>query len=601
MGELFEMKIAEKLENAPIQDTLSGEAVEKLTGIPSHDKPHLKFYPEEALLENLPQNTMFGYMYEQNKTNMSNIAIIFDIGTSQKEITYKELFDNIDNLATNLIERGVGNNDKVAVCFANIPESVYVIYALNKIGAVACLIDPRITPKALERDLKELNVKMFIGIQEAYRSFIAANKKIGLKNYVFVSTLNSIDNKAIKILYNLKKVIEKSVPYGFDTKWKSICKCKNVKYQFPKYISDKLAIISYTGGTTGRHKGVCLSNDALNALVHSHKYIMGDVERGDCFMDILPQFMIYGIFSLHLALCTGLKTYLLIDPSPENFADNLIRLNPAVVFAGPVHWETLINNSKLKENCLSNMKAPVSGGEKLPLSKEKILDEVLISAGSRECMWNGYGASELGGSVTLKRGPYNAEGTVGRLHVFDNAKIVSLETGEELSYNEVGELYITTPSLMMGYYQREDEEKKAIVSDQYGIRWFATGDLARIDENGDIELTGRSKRLFVCGLNNVYPPEMEEIINSIPNVKSCVVVNVPDNVLREVPKVHIVLENDTDNNRAEIMKLVEKYISENIGREVLPRYYEFHKELLHTPSGKIDFDRIRKIDLEKMI
>lgn len=153
---------------------------------------------------------------------------------------------------------------------------------------------------------------------------------------------------------------------------------------------------------------------------------------------------------------------------------------------------------------------------------------------------------------------------------------------------------------MMGYYQCKEEEEKVIVQDQSGVRWFATGDLAKIDENGDIELTGRSKRLFVCGLNNVYPPEMEELINAIPNVKRCVVVNVPDDVLREVPKVHIILEKDTPENRSETIRRIKDSISKNIGKEVLPRYYEFHKELLYTLNGKIDFEKIRLKDLEKM-
>lgn len=595
------MTFEEKNYNVHLRNILIGKEQGELTGKPSLDKPHLKFYPEEALLENLPQETLYGYLYEQNKANLSDIAIIFDVGVSQEKITYQELFDNIDNLALNLSARGIENNDKVAVCFANIPESVYVIYALNKIGAVACLIDPRITPKALEKDLRELNVKMFIGIQDSYKTFKITNRKIGLNNYIFVSVLNSINKQAIKAVYTLKKLTEGNISYQQKTKWKSICKRIDEQKQYPEYCPNKLALISYTGGTTGVHKGVQLSNDALNALTFSHKYIMLDIiKRGDKFMDILPQFMIYGIFSLHLALCMGLQTYMLIDSSPQNFVDNLIRINPAMVFGGPIHWETLINNSKLTPNSLSNMRAPVSGGEKLSLSKERILDDVLLKAGSQECMCNGYGASELGGSVTLKHGKHNAEGTVGRLHVFDNAKIVSPETGEELSYNEIGELYITTPSLMMGYYRCKEEEEKVIVQDQSGVRWFATGDLAKIDENGDIELTGRSKRLFVCGLNNVYPPEMEELINAIPNVKRCVVVNVPDDVLREVPKVHVVLEKDTPENRAETIRHIKDSISKNIGKEVLPRYYEFHEELLYTPNGKIDFENIRLKDLEKM-
>lgn len=587
--------------NIHLRNILLGKEKGVLTGKPNLDKPHLKFYSEEALLDELPQNTMYGYLREQNKMHMSNTAICFDAAGCQKEITYQELFDYIERVASNLAQSGIQENDKVAVCFANIPESVYVIYALNKIGAVSCLIDPRITPKAMERDLLGLNVKMFIGIYECYKTFKKANERVGLKNYIFVPTLHTLTKKSVKALYTLSKVASRSVPFRKEQKWKTLCKKSDKTSRISEYQQNKLALISYTGGTTGVHKGVKLSNDALNTLVHSHKYIMLDiVKRGDIFMDILPQFMIYGIFSLHLSLCLGLKTYLLIDSSPEKFAENLIRINPTMVFGGPVHWETLIGNKKIKPNCLSNMKAPVSGGEKLPLQKEKLLDDILIYAGSQETMCNGYGASELGGSVTLKHGKHNKAGTVGRLHIFDNAKIISTETGEELAYNEIGELYITTPSLMMGYYNHSDEEEKAIITDQNGIRWFATGDMARIDENGDIELAGRKKRLFVCGINNVYPPEMEELINTLPNVKKCAVVNVPDEKLREVPKVHIVLEHDDEKKRTRAISQINKYIAENIGDKVVPKYFEFHEELLYTANGKIDFEAMRKKDIENM-
>ncbi len=587
--------------NVYLRNILLGKEMGTLSGKPNLDKPHLKFYSEEALLEELPQNTMYGYLYEQNKMYLSDTAIVFDAVNCRETITFREFFDNIERVAGNLAELGITENDKVALCFANIPESVYTIYALNKLGAVSCLIDPRMTPKALERDLLELDVKLFIGIYECYKSFKKANKKVGLRNYIFVPTLNALSKKNAKTIYKLSKIVDRSVPLDKNKNWESFYRKNNRKYSIPMYQQNKLAIISYTGGTTGVHKGVELSNDALNALVHSHKCIMKDVvTRGDIFMDILPQFMIYGIFSLHLSLCLGLKTYLLIDSSPKNFADNLIRINPTMVFGGPVHWETLIGNEKIRPNSLSNMKAPVSGGEKLPLKKEKLLDDILIYAGSQETMCNGYGASELGGSVTLKHGKRSKTGTVGRLHIFDNAKIVSTETGAELSYNEIGELYITTPSLMMGYYNCKEEEEKVIKVDESGVRWFATGDLARIDENGDIELTGRRKRLFVCGLNNVYPPAMEELINALPNIKKCVVVNVPDKELREVPKVHIVLEHDDKKSQTEAVSQIKKSVEENIGKEVLPRYFEFHEELPYTANGKIDFETVRKKDVEEM-
>lgn len=579
----------------------TGEIQGPPTGYPNIDKPHLKKYPEQAIMENLPEMTMYDYLYQSCKDNMSDIALVFDIGIQQKEITYREFFDNVDKLAYKLKEKGITAGDKVAISFANTPESAYSIYAINKLGAVACLIDPRTKPYGLGRDLKELGVKAYIGISDTYKTLKKIQNEVAIDNIMIVSVLNSLDKSVPKLIYSAKKFLEGNVVLNPQRKWPNIneASAKVKEEDVPQYEKNRLAIISYTGGTTGVHKGVKLSNDTINATVFSHKYLVENINRGDIFMNILPQFMIYGIFSLHLALCRGLKTYMLVDSSPKTFVDNLIRINPAIVFGGPVHWESLIANPKLFPGCLSNLKAPVSGGEKLSLSKEREINKSLEFAGSQEDIWDGYGASELDGSVTLKKGKRNKEGTVGCLHIYDNAKIVD-PNGNELTYGQVGELLISSPSLMLGYYNNPEEDSKAISVDEDGIKYFKSGDLAKIDSNGDIEITGRRKRLFVCGLNNVYPPEMEELINSIPNIKACTVVNVPDDELREVPKVHLVLAHDTEEEQNKAVSMIEAIISETIGDEVLPHYYEFHEQLKYTPNGKIDFEGHRKEDLEKM-
>ena len=589
----------EKLRNIYLRGLLTGDIQGPLTGYPHIDKPHLRHYSKETLMGDYPKCSMYDYLYECSKNNMNDVAIVFDTGVSQTPITYKELFKNIDLVAEGLLRIGIKPGENVAISFANIPESAYTIYALNKIGAVTCLLDPRSTPAALERDLKSLGVKTFIGISETYKN-IKQISGIELENIVIVPAVNSEHNKFVKVFYNLSKLKEGNFVLNRKSKWKNLVSKKSENISIKNtYKNDRIALISYTGGTTGIHKGVKLSDDSMNTLMFAHKELMQDLSRGDIFMNILPQFMIYGVFTLHLGLTMGLKTYMVTDPSPEHFIDYLMKINPAMVFGGPVHWETLIDNPKLKYNSLNNLLAAVSGGEKLSKAKEEQINEALKKACAKDSLCNGFGASELNGSVTLKRGNRSKAGTVGFLHPYDNAKIVDCESGKELGYNESGALYISTPSMMLGYYNNEEEEKKAIKIDENGQKWFVTGDLAKIYENGDIEITGRSKRLFVCGLNNVYPPELEEIIYKIPNVKKCAVVNVPDDILREVPKVHIVLENDTEEERKKVVELIKTNIACLVGVEVLPHYYEFHDELKYTPNGKIDFDAIRNDDLKK--
>ena len=578
-----------------------GEFFGPFTGYASIDRPHLSFYSDDSLDLKCPEMSMNDYLFETCKNNMNDVALVFDAFGTELKITYSELDSNIEKVKNMIEGHGIKKGDKVAVSFANSPESVYTFYALNRIGAVVCLMDPRSTEFNLEKDLQDLGVKMFIGINDTFSSISKISKKIELNNIIMVPALNSVKNKLIKSLYIFSLLKTHNFVIDKNKRWNVQIKSNiNNNTKKNKVLGSDLAMISFTGGTTGVHKGVMLSNNSLNRMSFSHNFLLEDVKRGEKFMDILPQFMIFGIFSLHMGLCRGLETHLVFDPSPENFVNNLIKINPAIAFGGPIHWETLIDNPKLVPGSLSNLKAPVSGGEKLSLAKELKINEALKKAGSSVEMFNGYGASELGGSVTLKEGIKDKVGTVGRLHVFDDVKIVDPITMNELTYGESGELLIKTSSMMEGYYNRPDEDARAFFIDSYGVKWFDTGDLARVYENGDIEITGRSKRLFVCGLNNVYPPEMEELIYQIPEVDKCVVVPIPDEELREVPKVHVVLKNDTEEIRNLVVQKIEDLIKERISDKVLPKYYEFDQDLKYTLNGKVDFEGIKNDDIKKM-
>lgn len=308
----------EQIRNLYLRKLATGEIQGPPTGKPSMDKPHLKFYPEEALKLDFPKMTMYDYLKEQSKNHLDDIAIVFDTDFGKNEITYGELFSNIDSLSETLQRiYGIRKGDKVAVSLANTPESVYAFYALSKMGAIYCPIDPRANEYGLERDLKDLNVKMYIGIMDNYKKVKKVSEKLGIKNVVVTSPINSLNNKMVKSLYISQKFLEGNVPFSLKRRWPKLNQNSSLNFaNFDVYEEGSLAAISYTGGTTGVHKGVELSNDALNNMVFSHRYIMENVKRGDVFMNILPQFMIFGMFTLHLALCRGLETHLLLDASP---------------------------------------------------------------------------------------------------------------------------------------------------------------------------------------------------------------------------------------------------------------------------------------------
>lgn len=599
----YDMLSDEKKHDLYLRKLATGEIQGPPTGKPSQDKPWLKYYSESEIASIPPEMSMYEFLYERNKEHLDDIAIVFDTGFSETRITYRKLFENIDKVAKSLLYNGVKKGNKVAISMSNSPESAYLMYAINKIGGIICPIDPRTPFKSLESDLSALGVDLYVGIPETKKKFLKANDNIKISSYYFVSPLNSSRKKLVKCIYNLQNVFNGNYTYNLNKHWSKFISdgYKLQDFEFCEYDKDMTSLISFTGGTTGVHKGVELTDYAMNTLVFSHDSIMKPIKRGDIFMNILPQFMVYGIFTLHLSLCKGLQTYMLLDSSPENFVTNLKKINPTMAFGGPIHWETLIDNENLVLNCLNNLRAPISGGEALSLTKERQINDSLSFAGAPESICNGFGASELCGSVTLKYGLRNKAGSVGRLHVFDNAKIIDSDSGTELGYNEEGDLYVTSPSIMKKYYNNEEETSNALFYDNNGVKWFKTGDLATIDENGDITITGRKKRLFVCGVNNIYPPQLEEIICSIKNVKKCVVVDIPDDKLRAVPKVHIVLEKDSDAERKRVVKEIEYKISSIVGVEALPHYYSFDDDLLYTLNGKIDFNAIRNNDIMEMI
>ena len=464
-------KIEESERNLYLRKILTGEIQGPLTGKASIDKPHLKYYPEEALKQTLPKMTMYDYMYNINKDYLDDGKIVFHTEFDETTITYRELFNNIDKTADNLLRKDIVAGDKVAVSMPNIPEALYTIYALNKIGAVACLIDPRIKPYNLGNDLKSLNPKMYIGISETYKCLKTVESSANLKDIIIVPTINSSSNKKIKVMYFASKLLDGSQPLKLNRNWSTTLAKQHRRmnnYKAP-YKEDEIAFIAYTGGTTGVHKGVMHTNDAINNVVFAHNYLQTDIERGSKFMSIIPPFLIYGIFSLHLALCRGFEVHMLMDSAPEHFVDYLIKINPALAFGGPIHWETLIDNPKITDNCFSNMRSPVSGGEKISVAQEKKISNALLKGGSQISLCDGYGATELCGSISLKEGNKSKDGSIGKLHVYDNAKIVDPVTKEELNYGQAGELWISSSSLMKGYYNQEEETKKAIAIDEDGL------------------------------------------------------------------------------------------------------------------------------------
>lgn len=571
--------------------------------LPSFEKRWLKDMPSDKEISTIkPTGNLYNYLYECNKNNMNNIAISVPslkiINNNELDfITYEELFENIDKCVSVFKNIGIEKGDIVPLVMLNIPEASYCLYALNKIGAISCFIDPRMNEFCLKRDIDSVDSKVLLSITYACKKIKNITFKNNLIKVLMLSTMASSSNTLLKkVLGFQEKITGNSIPKRYMN-FSELLDNEEKVLQSNDGLDETSASIVFTGGTTGTHKGVVLSNKALNTTVFEHNYLIDNISKGEKFLDILPPFIAYGLTSLHLSLCFGLETILDPVPIPNLFAKKIEKYKPSVAFGGPIHWEHFAMMTKAKD--LSFLKYPVSGGEKLPESTAKKINEILSLKNANEIL-DGYGATETCGVFSIKM-PKNTPNTVGYPLRYNDVCIVDSDTIEEKDYNQSGEILISGPSIMERYYQKDEENDKVFITDKYGRKWFRTGDMGMINEKGELIITGRLKRIFVCGVTKVYPPELEEIIMEIEGIKKCVVTGVNDEKLRTVPKVHLIKEEHCSYSNQEIETIINEQIKERVGEEAVPKYYSFDNDFLYTPSGKVDFTAMTKNDNQKIL
>lgn len=587
-----------------------------------------KLFGSEFKNVTLPNDTSYNFLYERNKNYMENVAIRFE----NQEITYADFHTIVDEYARSFYKRGVRENDVIVTSTLNTPEAIYISYALNKLGAINCPINPFSNEYMMIKDLEMVRPKMFIGINDAYGKLKKAKALDGIDVITFPLTM-SINDKKMKVLYNLKSFIDGNNVFKVDRKLKYVLKdgkdFKDVIY--PPYKSGQISDIMFTGGSSGIHKGVELDSNGINCVARSLDFVT-ELKPGDVFMGNLPQFIAFGKLSLHYALCKNLEVGLTLKGLPEFFKDELYKIKPAGAFAGPIQWEHFINGvfkdiepnfkkidftlsqnesyieylnqlKKLLENCnkeklsLDFLKMAVSGGEQLKMFTELVMNMLLEELGAPDNLWNGLGMTEMWAPVAVKKGKKSSDHVVGTVIPFNNQMVIDPNTREELGVGETGLLCVTGPGMMIGYHNNEEENAKAFIV-KNNQKWLVTGDIVKLNEKGEIEYIDRLKRCFVCGIENIYPQQIEDKLSEIPEIEEAIVTKVEDNELQYVPKYHIVLR-DKNCNVKSLEKKIDNLIKSTLGESSMARYYEFYDEPLpRTASGKLDPKPLQEKDIK---
>lgn len=564
---------------------------QNMTGYPSIDKPWLKYYTDEAINAPLPEGSMYDYMTARNSGRLDSPALNY----FGRKITHRQLQTEIDRCARALTACGVKSGDVVSLCLLSMPEAVYLLYAVNKLGAVANFLVLNATPQELHEQIAVSQSKVVITVDVAGKQIAEAVKDTSAERVVSVSLAQSMP-PVTAALYRLKA---KTAPSAL-TPWRKFIEAgKNVDASYPAAARETAAVIEYTGGTTGKAKGVLISNGAANAV--AFQYIVSDnlldFEPGQRLLGIIPPFLAYGVFlGLHMPLCAGLEVVLCPDPSPARFAAQFARYKPNHFSGGPLHIESLMKSKRVRRMDMSFLRVAAYGGDAMSEEWEHAASQFLKEHKSPYGLLKGYGMTETDSTLCFSTNRVPEMIPLPR----NNFRVLDIDTGEELGYGLEGEICVTGPTLMLGYCKNEAATKE-IIFEENGVRWLRTGDLGHITPEGYFCLTGRLKRIFWgVGPDNtpyrIYPMEIERVLCTCPEVESCAAVGKPNRESGYIPIAYIVPAASADRNRLEekLRLICDKELHGN----AVPHAYHFIDKLPTTPAGKVDFRALERMAAE---
>ena len=568
-----------------------------MTGYASIDKPWLKYYPQYLIEKELPKNTMYEYILKGNNFYPNRVALNY----FNNKITYSELIEKIDIVARSFLELGVKKGDIITISMPTLPEFVYMFYAISKIGAIANMVDPRKSEEEIEEYTKEVNSKILVIVDVALSKVKNIHKHTNVETIISVSTSEYLPKalkKAYKLKnrnknYKIKNLIKWNVFYNLGIMRKN----EVIVDEFPKYEENLPVVIVYTGGTTGRSKGVMLSNDNLNAASFQCETCGYDFQRQHSWLNIMPPFIVYGVGNgLHLPLAMGMEVILVPQFEPNKFDRLLKKHHPNHVTGVPTHYDSIVKSKVIKKDGLKYLLSPIVGGDKLNEASEEIINKFFKKNNCNFNVSKGYGMSEVCAAVcTASIQEINEVGSVGIPFHHTTMAVFDPETGKELKYNEVGEICITGPNTMLKYFNNEEETNNIIRKHEDGLLWVHSGDLGYITERGVVHIKGRTKEMIVRHDGfKVFPIAIEEVVLQHNDIKSCKVVGVRDKNYSqgELPKAFVVLNKQVDDEKKlkEELKLL---CEDKLAEYLQPIDFVIKEKLPVTAIGKIDFMKLK--------
>jgi long-chain acyl-CoA synthetase len=521
-------------------------------GVPHHiDYPDIPLHRIlEATVEEFPERD----------------AVIFQ----GQKITYGQLGRQVDQMASGLAQLGLGKGQRMAIMLPNCPQFIVAYYAILKIGGVVVNVNPMYVERELEFQLKDAGVEMIVALADFLPRLDAVKEKVCLKTII----LTEMEDAFQKISSAKAEADGKEGIYRYEELLRLGSR------QAPPLIEvnpGEVALLQYTGGTTGLSKGAMLSH--RNLVVNVHQCVAwqpGAVRGEERMLAVLPFFHVYG---MTVAMNEAIYLAATIILSPRFNADEALeainQYRPTRFPGVPTMYFAIINHPQVREYNISSIRACSCGSSPMPVEALKRFEE--LTGGK---LSEGYGLTEA--SPVTHANPYQGRRKIGSIGIprpDTDAKIVDLETGEkDLPVGEAGELCVRGPQVMLGYWNRAEETERTLRKG-----WLYTGDIARMDEEGYFYIMDRKKDMIICSGYNVYPREVEEVLYQHPKIREACVLGVPDPYRGETGKAFVVLKENEEAGAEEIIEFCRK----NLARYKVPTLIEFRKALPKSHVGKV--------------
>ena len=551
------------------------------------EKPWIKYYTRTPESLNYYQGSMYDYVKESAIKNEKRTAYTY----SGLGVSYRGFLRRVDRIAAALTQFNIVENECVTICMPNTPESIALIYAINKIGAIANIIHPLSSTKDIKRALDETNS----GVLFCSDSSMQNARDIKVKHFILVPNSTSLI-KFKKMIYNIKESGNLKLGKNMIS-WSDFISYKTLDDPYKKRKANDPAAIIYSGGTTGKPKGIILSNLNFNAMALQTMNVCDGLNPGSSVLAALPIFHVFGLaLCIHTALVCGMTAILVPKINTKKINSELKKYKPNIFPAVPSLLTMSLKGADPGSSGLKDIKTVVVGGDYLSPQTKAEFEKFLKDHGSNGVVKVGYGLSEASGfccSTAPIEEKYVQNGTLGVPNPDILVKAFEPNSDIEKSNNDIGEICVTGPTIFMGYINEDKETKNTLVKHTDGKIWLHTGDLGYIDKNGFVYYTSRLKRMIISNGYNIYPIELEEIIKKCKYVEDCTVVAVPHKIKSQTPKAVIVLKKDVEDTLA-VRSEIRKYCMDNIARYAIPTEFEYRKDIPKTAIGKVAYRDLQK-------